>query len=122
MSFIAFSATTRMSGVDFNGRQIRKGAGDSVADWVRKTGGEVDPVVSDLLNRISAEGATPLLVADVSRVLGVVALRDVVKEGMRDRFDRLRAMGIRTIMITGDNPLTASAIAREAGVDRLFAP
>jgi potassium-transporting ATPase ATP-binding subunit len=121
MTFIAFSATTRMSGVDFNGRRIRKGAGDSVAEWVRGMGGVIDPVVSDLLNRISAEGATPLLVADGPRVLGIVALRDVVKAGMRDRFDRLRAMGIRTIMITGDNPLTAAAIAREAGVDDFLA-
>jgi K+-transporting ATPase ATPase B chain len=121
MNFVPFSATTRMSGVDFNGRRIRKGAGDSVAEWVRKQKGEIDPVVSDHLNRISAEGATPLLVADGTRVLGLVALRDIVKTGMRDRFDRLRAMGIRTIMITGDNPLTASAIAREAGVDDFLA-
>ena len=121
MKFVPFSAQTRMSGVDFNGRQIRKGAGDSVADWVRAQDGTIDPVVSDLLNRISAEGATPLLVADGTRVLGVVALRDVVKSGMKDRFDRLRAMGIRTIMITGDNPLTAAAIAREAGVDDFLA-
>ena len=84
-------------------------------------GGSIHVVVSDLLNQISAEGATPLLVADGPRVLGVVALRDVVKAGMRDRFDRLRAMGIRTIMITGDNPLTAAAIAREAGVDDFLA-
>jgi K+-transporting ATPase ATPase B chain len=121
MTFIAFSATTRMSGVDYNGRRIRKGAGDSVAQWVRQQGGEISPVVSDQLNRISAEGATPLLVADGTRVFGLVALRDIVKTGMRDRFDRLRAMGIRTIMITGDNPLTASAIAREAGVDDFLA-
>ncbi len=121
MHFVPFSAQTRMSGVDFNGRKIRKGAGDSVAEWVRTQGGTIDPVVSDLLNRISAEGATPLLVADGVRVLGVVALRDVVKAGMKDRFDRLRAMGIRTIMITGDNPLTAAAIAREAGVDDFLA-
>jgi potassium-transporting ATPase ATP-binding subunit len=121
MNFIPFSATTRMSGVDFNGRRIRKGAGDSVAEWVRRQGGEIDAMVSDQLNRISAEGATPLLVADGMRVLGLVALRDIVKAGMRDRFDRLRAMGIRTIMITGDNPLTASAIAREAGVDDFLA-
>jgi K+-transporting ATPase ATPase B chain len=121
MTFIPFSATTRMSGVDFDGRQIRKGAGDSVADWVRLNGGAIEPAVSDQLNRISAEGATPLLVADGPRVLGIVALRDVVKAGMRDRFDRLRAMGIRTIMITGDNPLTAAAIAREAGVDDFLA-
>ena len=121
MSFIPFSATTRMSGVDYNGRKIRKGAGDSVAAWVASLGGEIDPAVTDLLTRISAEGATPLLVADGQRVMGVVALRDIVKAGMRDRFDRLRAMGIRTIMITGDNPLTASAIAREAGVDDFLA-
>ena len=121
MKFIPFSAQTRMSGVDFNGRRIRKGAGESVAEWVRGQGGTIAPVVLDLLNRISAEGATPLLVADGPRVLGVVALRDVVKAGMRDRFDRLRAMGIRTIMITGDNPLTAAAIARESGVDDFLA-
>ena len=121
MTFIAFSATTRMSGVDFQGRQIRKGAGDSVIEWIRSQGGTVDPVVTDLLNKISAEGATPLLVATGQRALGVIALRDVVKAGMKDRFDRLRAMGIRTIMITGDNPLTAAAIAREAGVDDFLA-
>jgi K+-transporting ATPase ATPase B chain len=121
MRFVAFSATTRMSGVDFNGRRIRKGAGDSVAEWVRTQGGAPDPTVTELINRIAGEGATPLLVAEASRVLGVIALRDVVKAGMRDRFDRLRAMGIRTIMITGDNPLTAAAIAREAGVDDFLA-
>jgi K+-transporting ATPase ATPase B chain len=121
MRFVPFSATTRMSGVDWNGRRIRKGAGDAVADWVRGRGGDVALVVSDLINRIASEGATPLLVADEVRVLGVIALRDVVKAGMRDRFDRLRAMGIRTIMITGDNPLTAAAIAREAGVDDFLA-
>jgi K+-transporting ATPase ATPase B chain len=121
MRFVAFSATTRMSGVDFNGRKIRKGAGDSVAEWVRSQGGALDPTVTELINRIAGEGATPLLVAEGSRVLGVIALRDIVKAGMRDRFDRLRAMGIRTIMITGDNPLTAAAIAREAGVDDFLA-
>ena len=121
MRFIPFSATTRMSGVDWNGRQIRKGAGDAIAEWVRGQGGEIRSEVTDLLNRISAEGATPLAVADGPKILGVVALRDIVKAGMRDRFDRLRAMGIRTIMITGDNPLTAAAIAREAGVDDFLA-
>ena len=121
MTFVAFSATTRMSGVDFGGRQIRKGAGDSVAEWVEAKGGRADAIVTGLVNRIAGEGATPLLVAEGARVLGVIALRDVVKPGMRDRFDRLRAMGIRTIMITGDNPLTASAIAREAGVDDFLA-
>ena len=121
MKFIPFTAQTRMSGVDFNGRRIRKGAGDSVAEWVRGQGGSIDPAVSDRLNKISAEGATPLLVADGTRVLGVVALKDIVKAGMRDRFDRLRAMGIKTIMITGDNPLTAATIAHEAGVDDFLA-
>jgi K+-transporting ATPase ATPase B chain len=121
MHFIPFTAATRMSGVDFNGRKIRKGAGDSVTEWVRSVGGETSPAVNDEVNRIAGQGATPLLVADGSRVLGVVALRDIVKAGMRDRFDRLRAMGIRTIMITGDNPLTAAAIAQEAGVDDFLA-
>ena len=121
MHFIPFTAATRMSGVDFNGRKIRKGAGDSVTEWVRSEGGETSPAVNDEVNRIAGQGATPLLVADGSRVLGVVALRDIVKAGMRDRFDRLRAMGIRTIMITGDNPLTAAAIAQEAGVDDFLA-
>jgi K+-transporting ATPase ATPase B chain len=121
MHFIPFTAATRMSGVDFNGRKIRKGAGDSVTEWVRSVGGETSPAVNDEVNRIAGQGATPLLVADGSRVLGVVALKDIVKAGMRDRFDRLRAMGIRTIMITGDNPLTAAAIAQEAGVDDFLA-
>jgi potassium-transporting ATPase ATP-binding subunit len=121
MHFIPFSATTRMSGVDLNGRRIRKGAGDAIMEWVRSQGGRIDPAVNDLVNRIAGEGATPLLVSDDAKILGVIALRDVVKTGMRDRFDRLRAMGIRTIMITGDNPLTAAAIAREAGVDDFLA-
>jgi len=121
MRFVAFSAATRMSGVDWNGRQVRKGAGDSVADWVTGQGGRVDASVSDLLNRIAAGGSTPLLVADGPRALGAIALSDVVKTGMSERFDRLRAMGIRTVMITGDNPLTAAAIAREAGVDDFLA-
>jgi K+-transporting ATPase ATPase B chain len=121
MRFIPFSATTRMSGVDVNGHRIRKGAGDAIAEWVRDQGGSVETVVMDLVNRVSAEGATPLLVCNAPRILGVIALRDIVKPGMKDRFDRLRAMGIRTIMITGDNPLTASAIARAAGVDDFLA-
>jgi len=121
MNFIPFSAATRMSGVDFNGRKIRKGAGDAVMEWVRSEGAETSPAVNDEINRIAGQGATPLLVADGPRVLGVVALRDIVKAGMRDRFDRLRAMGIKTIMITGDNPLTAAAIAQEAGVDDFLA-
>jgi K+-transporting ATPase ATPase B chain len=92
-----------------------------VAEWVRGQGGTIEPVVNDLINRIAADGATPLLVANGARALGVIALRDIVKTGIHERFDRLRAMGIRTIMITGDNPLTASAIAKEAGVDDFLA-
>jgi K+-transporting ATPase ATPase B chain len=121
MSFVPFSAVTRMSGVDWNGRQIRKGAGDAVAEWVRSRGGEVDRAIEESVIRVAAEGGTPLLVAEGSSALGVIALRDVVKAGIRDRFDRLRAMGIRTIMITGDNPLTAAMIARESGVDDFLA-
>ena len=121
MTFVPFSAATRMSGVDLPGRRIRKGAADAIGEWVRKQGGDVPPEVSAIVSRIAGEGATPILVADGSRVLGVIALRDIVKTGIRDRFDRLRAMGIRTIMITGDNPLTAAAIAREAGVDDFLA-
>jgi K+-transporting ATPase ATPase B chain len=121
MRFVAFSATTRMSGVDWNGRQIRKGSGDAVAEWIRSRGGEVDRAVEKVVIKVAAEGGTPLLVAEGSRMLGVIALRDVIKAGMRERFDRLRAMGIRTIMITGDNPLTAAMIARESGVDDFLA-
>jgi K+-transporting ATPase ATPase B chain len=121
MTFIPFTAATRMSGVDVGERKIRKGAGDAVAEWVRGEGGEVPAAITDQVNAIAGQGATPLLVADNTRVLGVIALRDIVKPGMRERFDRLRAMGIRTIMITGDNPLTAAAIAQEAGVDDFLA-
>ncbi|HLN79749.1 MAG TPA: HAD-IC family P-type ATPase, partial [Thermoanaerobaculia bacterium] len=118
---VPFSATTRMSGVDWNGRQIRKGSGDAVAEWVRTRGGEVERAIEEIVIRVAAEGGTPLLVAEGSKTLGVIALRDVIKAGMRERFDRLRAMGIRTIMITGDNPLTAAMIARESGVDDFLA-
>ena len=121
MHFVPFSAQHAHVRRRLERPQIRKGAGDSVIEWVRSQGGPIDSAVTDLVNRIAGEGATPLLVADGTRVLGVIALRDVVKAGMRDRFDRLRAMGIRTIMITGDNPLTAAAIAREAGVDDFLA-
>ncbi|MGW0364652.1 potassium-transporting ATPase subunit KdpB [Streptomyces sp. NPDC002990] len=123
--WIAFTAQTRMSGVDVDGRQTRKGAAGSVITWVREQGGEVSDDADTLANRISAAGGTPLLVAvkddKGARVLGVVHLKDVVKEGMRERFDELRRMGIKTIMITGDNPLTAKAIAEEAGVDDFLA-
>ncbi|HEX2369172.1 MAG TPA: potassium-transporting ATPase subunit KdpB, partial [Acidimicrobiia bacterium] len=116
-TLIPFTAQTRMSGVDTDGRQIRKGAADSVAAWVESAGGSFSAEVSASVSDVASQGATPLVVADGSRVLGVVVLRDIVKQGIRDRFDELRTMGIRTVMITGDNPLTAAAIAREAGVD-----
>ncbi|WP_329540169.1 potassium-transporting ATPase subunit KdpB [Streptomyces sp. NBC_01358] len=123
--WVAFTAQTRMSGVDVDGRKVRKGASGSVAAWVRERGGSVSPDAQELTDRISAAGGTPLLVArqdaDGARVLGVIHLKDVVKEGMRERFDELRRMGIRTVMITGDNPLTAKAIAQEAGVDDFLA-
>ncbi|MEU7023543.1 potassium-transporting ATPase subunit KdpB [Streptomyces sp. NPDC046203] len=123
--WIAFTAQTRMSGVDVEGRQTRKGAAGSVLAWVREQGGEVAADADTLADRISEAGGTPLLVAvkdDAgARVLGVVHLKDVVKEGMRERFDELRRMGIKTVMITGDNPLTARAIAEEAGVDDFLA-
>jgi K+-transporting ATPase ATPase B chain len=121
--FVPFSAYTRMSGLDFaDGRKLRKGAPDSVRAWVaEQTAGAAEfPLASDV-ERIARAGGTPLLLADEARVLGVIGLRDILKPNMRDRFDRLRAMGIRTIMITGDNPLTASAIAGEAGVDDFLA-
>lgn len=117
-TFIAFSAQTRMSGVDFGGRRIRKGAPDAVRTFV----GTVIPAeVRDAVERIAFQGGTPLLVADETRVLGVIHLKDIVKGGLKDRFERFRTMGIRTVMITGDNPLTAAAIAGEAGVDDFVA-
>ena len=116
-TFIPFSAQTRMSGVDLDGRLIRKGATDQVAQFVRDHGGEVPPELTDVVGRIARSGGTPLVVADRDRVLGVIHLKDVVKDGIKERFARLRAMGLRTVMITGDNPLTAAAIAAEAGVD-----
>ena len=116
-TFIPFSAQTRMSGVDLDGRLIRKGATDQVAQFVRDHGGEVPPELNDVVGRIARSGGTPLVVADRDRVLGVIHLKDVVKDGIKERFARLRAMGLRTVMITGDNPLTAAAIAAEAGVD-----
>ncbi len=124
--FVPFSAQTRMSGVDLaDGRQVRKGAATAVTAWVRDGGGAVPEDVGSTVDGISASGGTPLVVAervhDVPRVLGVIHLKDVVKEGMRERFDEMRRMGIRTVMITGDNPLTARAIADEAGVDDFLA-
>jgi K+-transporting ATPase ATPase B chain len=115
--FIPFSAYTRMSGCDLDGRSIRKGALDAVAAYVRAAGGSVPGQLESIAGKISDEGGTPLAVAEGNRVLGVIHLKDVVKLGISDRFSRFRAMGIRTVMITGDNPRTAAAIAAEAGVD-----
>src|ERR1700677_3345412 len=120
-TFIPFSAATRMSGVDMDGRKIRKGAPDAIIKYVKDAGGTVPPEIKEAIERVANSGATPLLVAEDSRVLGIVHLKDIVKGGMRERFEHLRAMGIRTVMITGDNPLTAAAIAREAGLDDFLA-
>jgi K+-transporting ATPase ATPase B chain len=120
-TFIPFSAVTRMSGVDLDGREIRKGAADAIEKYVKEAGGSVPQEVKDVARKISSSGATPLLVAEARNVLGVIYLKDIVKGGIRERFDQLRAMGIRTVMITGDNPLTAAAIAQEAGVDDFLA-
>ena len=121
-TFMPFSAQTRMSGVDLDGREIRKGAPDAIVKYACKSG--ATRAAGNRWRRwsaISNAGGTPLLVAENGRVLGVIYLKDIVKGGMRERFDQLRAMGIRTVMITGDNPLTAAAIAREAGVDDFLA-
>ncbi len=120
-SFVEFTAQTRMSGIDLDGHSIRKGAGDAVVSWVRSRGGEVPPELEVAMRDVSNEGGTPLAVARDDRALGVIQLKDIVKGGMRERFDQLRAMGIRTVMITGDNPLTAAVIAEEAGVDDFLA-
>jgi len=120
-SFVPFSATTRMSGLDMDGRRIRKGAADSVRKWVEEQGGTSPQGLAEIVERLSRAGSTPLVVADGPRILGVIELKDVVKQGIRDKFDEMRQMGIRTVMITGDNPLTAAAIAQKAGVDDYLA-
>ena len=120
-TFVPFSAQTRMSGVNLDGRQIRKGAADAVEAFVTSRGGAFDESVRASVDRIAKGGATPLVVAEGSRVLGVIHLKDIVKGGIRERFAELRTMGIKTVMITGDNPLTAAAIAAEAGVDDFLA-
>jgi potassium-transporting ATPase ATP-binding subunit len=119
--FVPFSATTRMSGLNLDQREIRKGASDSVKRWVSEQGGSIPADLDALVERISRAGSTPLVVADGRDILGVIELKDVVKQGIREKFDEMRAMGIRTVMITGDNPLTAAAIAQEAGVDDFLA-
>jgi K+-transporting ATPase ATPase B chain len=119
--FIPFTAQTRMSGVDYDGREIRKGAVDAIERYVNGTGGNAPKELREIVERIAKQGGTPLVVADSMQSLGVIYLKDIVKGGMRERFDQLRRMGIKTVMITGDNPLTAATIAREAGVDDFLA-
>ena len=119
--FIPFSANTRMSGIEVDGRSIRKGAVDAIAGYLQEHGKPMPPEVRNAVEEIARKGGTPLVVAENGRAMGVIYLKDVVKGGMKERFVQLRAMGIRTVMITGDNPLTAAAIAREAGVDDFLA-
>ncbi|MFN0121603.1 MAG: potassium-transporting ATPase subunit KdpB [Blastocatellia bacterium] len=119
--FIPFTAQTRMSGVDYDGRRIRKGAVDAIEKYVASNGSVAPRELREIVERVSKAGGTPLVVADNQRPLGIIYLKDIVKGGMKERFDQLRAMGIKTVMITGDNPLTAATIAREAGVDDFLA-
>jgi K+-transporting ATPase ATPase B chain len=120
-TFIPFTAQTRMSGIDFNGREVRKGAADAIEKYCSIPGQVVAPELKTIVERISKEGGTPLVVAENQVALGVIQLKDIIKGGMVERFNHMRQMGIRTVMITGDNPLTAATIAREAGVDDFLA-
>jgi K+-transporting ATPase ATPase B chain len=120
-TFIPFTAQTRMSGVDIDGRKIRKGASENVKAWVISLGGSYPAEVGAVVEKISRDGGTPLVVSENNRILGTILLKDIVKGGIKERFEQLRTMGIRTVMITGDNPLTAAAIAAEAGVDDFIA-
>lgn len=120
--FVAFSAQTRMSGVDLpDGRIIRKGAADSIVKYVHSQGGKAPTLLDEQVNTFAGQGMTPLLIAEGNKIVGLVVLEDILKPGIRDRFDRLRKMGIRTVMVTGDNPLTAKSIAEQAGVDDFIA-
>jgi K+-transporting ATPase ATPase B chain len=119
--FVPFTATTRMSGLDMGQRQIRKGAAESVKRWVSEQGGTIPADLDAIVERVSRAGSTPLTVTDGPEILGVIELKDVVKQGIKTKFEEMRRMGIRTVMITGDNPLTAAAIAQEAGVDDFLA-
>jgi K+-transporting ATPase ATPase B chain len=120
-NFIPFTAQTRMSGIDFDGREVRKGAVDAIEKYVAAGGGIAPKELREIVENIARQGGTPLVVADNGRPLGVIYLKDIVKGGMTERFNQLRQMGIKTVMITGDNPLTAATIAREAGVDDFLA-
>ena len=120
-NFVPFTAQTRMSGLDVGGRQIRKGAAEAVRRWVTEQGGPASAELDRIVERVARSGSTPLAVADGSGLLGVIELKDIVKQGIRERFAQMRSIGIRTVMITGDNPLTAAAIAQEAGVDDYLA-
>ena len=119
--FIPFTAQTRMSGVDFDGREVRKGAADAIEKYLSSFGKSAPNELSGIVERISREGGTPLVVAEDRIALGVIQLKDIIKGGMVERFNQMRQMGIKTVMITGDNPLTAATIAREAGVDDFLA-
>lgn len=121
VTFVPFTAQTRMSGVDMPGRTIRKGAADTIIQFVKANGGLVPDVVKHLVEDVAKDGGTPLVIAENAKILGVVQLKDIVKTGIRERFAEMRRIGIRTVMITGDNPLTAAAIAAEAGVDDFLA-
>ncbi len=120
-TFVPFTAQTRMSGVDFDEREVRKGAADAIQKYLGSSGGHLLSDLSAIVERISREGGTPLVVAEDRLPLGVIELKDIIKGGMIERFNQMRQMGIRTVMITGDNPLTAATIAREAGVDDFLA-
>jgi K+-transporting ATPase ATPase B chain len=120
-TFVPFSAQTRMSGVDLGGRRVRKGAADAIEEFVRSVGGQFPATVRTEVDRIARDGGTPLVVADGGKVLGTIQLKDIVKTRIKDRFAELRRMGIKTVMITGDNALTAASIAAEAGVDDFLA-
>jgi K+-transporting ATPase ATPase B chain len=116
-SFFPFSAETRMSGIDWSGREIRKGAHDAIEEYVKNKGGAMPDSIRAAVDSIARDGGTPLVVADGARILGAVRLKDVLKENIKERLSRLRLVGIRSVMITGDNPMTAAAIAAEAGID-----
>ncbi|MFN8459237.1 MAG: HAD-IC family P-type ATPase, partial [Anaerolineae bacterium] len=119
--FVPFTAQTRISGVDLNGTSIRKGAPDTISAYIQAAGKNTPPALSEVVERIARSGGTPLAVAQNGQAVGVIHLKDVVKGGIKERFSQLRRMGIKTVMITGDNPLTAAAIAAEAGVDDFLA-